>query len=94
MASRKRLTRPKAKDGELLVKYGRADGETDLLYCWPDNDGGMKYDTKLLMRAFEGDVMLNGKSLRRELEARGYDITTLQFSIKKKDASADTEADK
>ncbi len=80
----KRFRTPKAKEGELLVQYGKSEGEIDLMYCWPDNDGGMKYDSKLLMQAIEGDVMLNGKSLRHELTERGYDITTLKFSIKKR----------
>lgn len=81
----KRFRTPKAKEGELLVKYGKSGGELDLMYCWPDNDYGMKHDAKLLMHAIEREaILLNGKSLRHILTERGYDITTLTFSIKKR----------
>lgn len=82
----KRLRAPKAKAGELLVKYGRDGGDEDLFYCYPDNNCGMKRDSKLLMLAFERTAILqeDGRNLRQELEARGYDITTLKFSIMKK----------
>lgn len=74
---------PKAKAGELLVKFGKQFGDEDLFYCYPDNDCGMKRDSRLLMLAFERPL-LDGKTLRQELEARGYDITTLKFSVMKK----------
>ena len=74
---------PKAKDGELLVRYGKEFGDEDLFYCYPDNECGMKRDSKMLMLAFERPL-LDGKTLRQELEERGYDITTLKFSVMKK----------
>jgi hypothetical protein len=80
----KRFRMPVAKKGELLVKYGKEYGDEDLFYCYPDNDCGMKRDSKLLMLAFERPLQLNGLTLRQELEARGYDITTLKFSVIKK----------
>lgn len=80
----KRYRKPKAKDGQLLVKYGQEDGERDLFYCWPDNDSGMKRDVRLLMLALERNEVWDGKSVRQELEDRGYDITTLKFTISKK----------
>jgi len=79
----KRFRTPKAKDGELLVKYGQEYGERDLFYCWPENDGGMKADSRLLMMAFEQEKILGDKPLRKLLEERGYDITTLKFTIQK-----------
>ena len=36
------------------------------------------------MLAFERTTLLDGKTLRQELEDRGYDITTLKFRVMKK----------
>ena len=82
----KRYRKPRAKDGELLVAYGKSDGEEDIFYCYPDNECGMKRDSKMLSYAFERTVIFqeDGRNLREELEARGYDITTMKFSIMKK----------
>lgn len=81
-----RQRRPKAKPGELLVRYGREYGDEDLFYCYPENGCGMSRDSRLLMQAFERTVLFKeiGRTLRQELELRGYDITTLKFSIMKK----------
>lgn len=86
----KRLRTPKAKDGELLVKYGKEYGDEDLFYCYPDNECGMKRDSRMLSMAFERTVLFpeDGRTLRQELEARGYDITTLKFSVMKKTPNA------
>ena len=81
---KKRYRTPKAKPGELLVKFGQKHGERDLFYCWPENDCGMNRDSKFLSYAFERIDIIDGNSLRQELEDRGYDITTLKFSIQKK----------
>ena len=80
----KRLRTPKAKDGELLVKYGKESGEEDLFYCWPDNEEGMKRDSKLLTFAIERVNILDGKTLRQLLMERGYDIKSFKLSVKKK----------
>lgn len=82
---KKRFRKPQAKDGELLVKYGKENGDEDLFYCYPDNECGMRRDSKMLMLVFERTVIFpeDGRTLRQELEARGYDITTLKFSVKK-----------
>lgn len=77
-----RFRKPKVKDGELLVKYGKDSGDEDLFYYW-NGDVQMKRDTKLLMNAFENTKLLFDKTLRQELIERGYDITTLKFSIMK-----------
>ncbi len=82
--TKKRYKIPKAKDGELLVKYGHDGGEEDLFYCYPENNHEMRCDSKILMWAFERPMsLLDDKTLRQELGLRGYDITTLKFSIKK-----------
>ncbi len=80
----KRYRSPKAKENELLVKYGQEDGERDLFYCWPENECGMKRDSKMLSHAFERVEIFDGNNLRAELERRGYDITTLKFTVQKK----------
>lgn len=67
-----------------MVKYGKEYGDEDLFYCYPDNGCGMKRDSRMLMMAFEKTTLFDGKTLRQELEARGYDITTLKFSVMKK----------
>jgi hypothetical protein len=78
---RKRFRSPTAKEGELLAKYGRHEGDLDIFYCY--NGAGMKPDSRLLSNAFENTKIFEGKSLRQLLVERGYDITTLKFTINK-----------
>lgn len=79
----KRWRAPNAKKGELLAKYGKEYGELDIYYCW-NGDEQMGRDSKMLAHAFESIDIFDGNNLREELEKRGYDITTLKFSIHKK----------
>ena len=83
----RRWRKPVAKPGELLVKWGKEYGDEDLYYCFPDNESGMSRDSKMVMLAFERNVLFqeDGRTMRQELEARGYDIKTLKFSIMKKE---------
>jgi hypothetical protein len=84
---KKRFRAIKPKPGELLVKYGKEPGDNpDLLYCWPENTCGMRRDSRIVMNALERIPVFEGRTLREELEARGYDITTLRLSIKKQSA--------
>ena len=90
----KRLRTPKLQDGELRIYWGREphDRTPDIMFAW-QGDRSMKRDTNLLhymMCSKHPDP--NAKplfsvmrpSLMEELDARGYDLTTLKFSIKKK----------
>lgn len=91
----KRLRKPKLKNGELRMYWGREDHDTtpDVILAW-QGDRLMKRDTALLhymmcskrpkieMGRINWNVM--EPSLVEELELRGYDITTLKFSIMKK----------
>ena len=85
MSEHKRWRVPVPKPGHLLALYGRTDrfNSPDLVYVYPNRN--IKCDSRVLMHALEEVPVYDGKSLREELEARGYDITTLKFSIKLKD---------
>ena len=89
----KRLRKPKLKDGELRMYWGREP------YCAPDvmyayqGDSAMRRDARLLhfyLGCRHPDPHVTplfskmNPSLIEELEARGYDLTTLRFSIMKK----------
>ena len=84
----KRWRTPKPRPNELRVLYGKLPkNDPDILYVW--GEGTSKADSKLLhymfssKRFFPGSVDANDSFLE-ELEKRGYDITTIKFSIQKK----------
>lgn len=79
-----RLHVPRAKPGELVAKWGRPEpGEAaELVYSW-GGAGATKSDAYIVVDALERCRVMDDRSLRAELEARGYDITTLRFSIQK-----------
>lgn len=89
----KRLRKPKMKNGELRVYWGKPEHcEPDIVLAW-QGDSMMKQDTNMIysfMCSKHPDPFfkpLFGKmnpSMIEELDARGYDITTLKFSIMKK----------
>lgn len=84
MTDVKRLRAPKAKPGELIARWGKVEGIVDLCY-----DGPSRPDMHLLHGALTGKKFQPfdstwSASFLQELEERGYDITTLKFSIKKK----------
>lgn len=89
----KRFRRPKVKDGELKVYWGRLPHENPDIVIEYRGDRSMKRDSNLLFSAFTAQSVdpfakpLFSKmnpSLVDDLIARGYDITTLKFSISKK----------
>lgn len=93
----KRFRKPKLKDGELRVYWGKLPHDSpDVIYSW-QGDPSMKRDNALLCYHFGSKrpdpraAPLYSKmepSLLEELDARGYDLTTLRFSIMKKPATA------
>lgn len=94
--SAKRLRAPTAKPGQLKAQWGRLPHNgPDLCYAW--GDGCHKADSHLLHNALCAKTPPSPlspnepwlPSLLEELEARGYDITTLRFSISKKEVSRD-----
>lgn len=62
------------RDRMLTARWSSKEG--DILFHFP-----RKVDGHMLSGAFCSDVLIGGRTLRQELEARGYDITTLRFSI-------------
>jgi hypothetical protein len=86
----KRLHTPTAKPGELRAKWGRpSPGDpASVCYVW-GGSGAEKPDARILSNALEDAPVFSGRSLAQELEARGYDLSTLQFSVKKKEQAHD-----
>lgn len=91
----KRLRKPKLSDGELKVYWGKETPRDypDIIFAW-QGDATMKRDSRLLYyhlcceRPDPNVQPLFSKmlpSLVKELEERGYDLSTLRFSIKKKE---------
>lgn len=69
------------EDGWLTAYWGRESrgSHKDLVFGSP-----CRPDGHLLYGALSFVEVTNGRTLIQELEVRGYDITTLQFSIKRK----------
>ena len=101
MSVSKRLRRPKLKDGELRIYWGRLQHDSpDIVFAW-QGDRMMKRDTNYLHYALgcrQPDPKVQplfskmNQSFFEELDARGYDLTTLKFSIMKK-KSAEQKSD-
>lgn len=64
----------------LAARWSRR--ERDVEFVYPSSPDG-----HLLHNAFNYAKMTNGKTLIEELKARGYDLTTLRFSIERKCAA-------
>jgi len=79
----KRYYIPNPKPNELSICYGRERRgcNPDVLYC-NGGDGATSSDAHLLSHFIEGVTYFENRNLRQELEHRGYDITTIRFSIK------------
>lgn len=91
--SRRRYHTPKAKPAELKIAYGRVSphDDPDLCVAW-GGAGADKCDGRMVLHSmtekrmgysFPDLVIKQRPSLIEELEARGYDITTLRFSIQR-----------
>ena len=89
---KRRFGPPRARPGQLKVQFGKvADHDPDLIYARgegvPSADGWLLHDA-LVSPKWKGplcaDKFAFDPSLLEELEARGYDITTLKISIDKK----------
>lgn len=76
----------KAKPNQLKCKWSKS--QRDIVYAW--GDGIHKSDAHLLHNALTITMKHGEKSFQEELEARGYDLTTLSFSIMKAPNNAST----
>ena len=82
-----------AKPGEIKVGWGRADNydAPDICSAWggqgADKSDARMVNTRLtekrMRQSFPDMKVVFEPSFIEELEARGYDITTLKFSIQK-----------
>ncbi len=87
--------RPPKKDGAIKFQHGRLDGEYDFLVLY-GNDVP-RCDRALVMQSFTSKVLRqdwknNGAvifedSFIEELDKRGYDTTTIKFSIERKETA-------
>lgn len=76
---------PRAKPGELKAQWGDSREQGEDIYL-AHGEGIHRSDAHLLYGALcttYGSALVE-RSLIDELERRGYDITTLKFSIQKK----------
>lgn len=90
---RRRFRAPTAKPGELVMKWGKMPHDKqEVCYAW--GDGVTKADVHLLHNAVAGnwpdpfsEPLFSNMlpSLLEGLDARGYDLTTIRFSIRKKE---------
>lgn len=81
------------KPGVLKAQWGSVDGSgPDVCYAWGEGVSGA--DARFLSTVLCGERLrlafpsmetVAEKSFIEEMEARGYDITTLKFSIQKKE---------
>lgn len=68
----------KHKPADLRVRWSRR--ERDLMFAYEQHPP----DGHLMYGAFCVTPVHGGRSLADELDARGYDLTTLRFQIRKK----------
>jgi hypothetical protein len=83
---KKRYRERRAKPGELRAYFGKADGDGPDV-CFANGEGVDRASARLLHNALNSLPVCNGRSLLDELKARGFDIETLQFSIRKAGAA-------
>ena len=85
---RRRVRRVQAKPGRLLAQWGRDDdGGVGVVYA--SGGGAVSIpDARMLSIAFDYVKGVHGTTLVEELEKRGFDLTTLRFSIERKASAA------
>lgn len=88
MSRRRGSRKPRPKPGELIVWYGSLERyeRPDLVASW-GGQGARKEDGGLVLftlNPYQFMLKQGEKSLLRELEARGYDLHSLEFRIRQK----------
>lgn len=83
-ATRRKRRKPplRMKDGELSASFGYLPDHGDTIY-YTNGAGCHSADSRVLAYAVEDAVVHDGKSLRKLLEDRGYDMKTFRFTIQK-----------
>lgn len=71
----------KAKPGQLKMAWSKRNN--DVMYAW-GGSGADKSDAALLHVVLTEHLKYFDNNFQQELIERGYDITTLKFSIQKK----------
>lgn len=90
-----RATRRKAKPGEVLLIHGRLPGQSpDHIVMW-GGSGATKRHANLVLHNFNSPKVWRGlddppKSFFEELEAAGFDLTTIEFRIRMKPQQENT----
>lgn len=89
-----RIRAPLPKPGELKVQWGKLPSESPgLCYVWgegvPNADATLLHDvlSSPRYRPLQSLHEAPDPSFLKELEARGYDLSTLRFTIQKKQRS-------
>jgi hypothetical protein len=72
---------PTPRPGVVELRYACVRSSPDIHFTW--GDGCRASDGHLVNSAFNVAMRGEDKSLIEELVARGYDVTTIRFSIKK-----------
>jgi len=87
----KRFRAPTVQPNTLKLQYGKLEknDKDDVIVLWGDGAGHNGADSALLFNVFCHERYgFNSTdplpSLIKELEERGYDLSTIKFSIKKK----------
>lgn len=94
MSGRGSFRRVSAKPGQIVARYGIEfrGQKPEVMYAW-GGSGADKSDSRIVMRALEEQPITKGKTLIEELISRGYDITTLRFSIERPRPTTPTNTD-
>ncbi|KRE07491.1 hypothetical protein ASE63_22595 [Bosea sp. Root381] len=76
----------RAKPGQLVARFGKADrwDKPAIQYAYGGAGAG-RSEGRILSDALEGVGIHDGKTLAQLLEERGFDMSTLSFSVQMKD---------
>lgn len=83
---KRKMRRRVPKQGELIVYWGQVErGDTpSLVYNGGGGPGASTLDAMALWELFEGVTLANGLTFKQDLERRGFDLSTLRFSVRQK----------
>ena len=86
MSERYRI--PEPKDGELRIYWGKSETYDAPQVCYSWDDGCSRCDAGLMNDMLRRQFKCSGGSwdpcIQDELVRRGYDLSTIRFSIRKK----------